>query len=61
MHKIVTAKAVDEATREVRRLEERLRTAESEKTVIENARKHLEDEMRRMKLLAFSFSFNFSC
>uniref|UniRef100_A0A0M3IP27 Myosin_tail_1 domain-containing protein n=1 Tax=Ascaris lumbricoides TaxID=6252 RepID=A0A0M3IP27_ASCLU len=44
------AKAVDEATREVRRLEERLRTAESEKTVVENARKHLEDEMRRMKL-----------
>ncbi|VDK28041.1 unnamed protein product, partial [Anisakis simplex] len=32
-------------------MEERLRTADSDKTVSENARKQLEDEIRRMKIL----------
>uniref|UniRef100_A0A914R882 PUMA/OVT1 coiled-coil region domain-containing protein n=1 Tax=Parascaris equorum TaxID=6256 RepID=A0A914R882_PAREQ len=37
--------AVDDAAREIRRLEERLRAAESERTLAENARKHLEEEI----------------
>lgn len=41
---------MDDAAREVRRLEERVRAAESERTVAENARKHLEEEIRRLKL-----------
>uniref|UniRef100_A0A9J2PWJ3 Uncharacterized protein n=1 Tax=Ascaris lumbricoides TaxID=6252 RepID=A0A9J2PWJ3_ASCLU len=47
----VQLKAVDDAAREVRRLEERVRAAESERTVAENARKHLEEEIRRLKLV----------
>uniref|UniRef100_F1KSI0 Major antigen n=1 Tax=Ascaris suum TaxID=6253 RepID=F1KSI0_ASCSU len=44
-------KTLDEANREIKRLEERLYTTESEKTVSETARKHLEDEIRRLKSL----------
>ncbi|VDM49427.1 unnamed protein product [Toxocara canis] len=47
----IQLKAVDDATREIRRLEDRLHTAESERTVAENARKHLEEEIRRLKLV----------
>ncbi|VDM48218.1 unnamed protein product [Toxocara canis] len=43
-------KALDDANREVKRLEERLSNAESEKNVSETARKHLEDEIRRLKI-----------
>ncbi|KHN82364.1 Spindle- and centromere-associated protein [Toxocara canis] len=47
----IQQKAVDDATREVRRLEDRLHAADSEKTVAENARVRLEEEIRRLKLM----------
>lgn len=42
-------KAVEDANRDIRQLEERLKSAEQEKAAVESVRRHLEDEIRRMK------------
>ncbi|VDK23377.1 unnamed protein product [Anisakis simplex] len=42
--------AVDELNREAKRLEDRLRASESDRVTAETARRHLEDEIRRLKL-----------
>ncbi|VDM41511.1 unnamed protein product [Toxocara canis] len=44
-------RAVDDAHRELRRMEDRLRIVESEKIVAENARRQFEEEIRRLKML----------
>lgn len=44
------AKSVEDATREIRRLEERLRASEVEKNVAESSRKKLEEEIRRLRV-----------
>uniref|UniRef100_F1KQ82 227 kDa spindle-and centromere-associated protein n=2 Tax=Ascaris TaxID=6251 RepID=F1KQ82_ASCSU len=43
-------RAVDDANRELRRVEDRLHIMESEKIVVENARQQLEEEVRRLIL-----------
>ncbi|VDM37924.1 unnamed protein product [Toxocara canis] len=44
-------KALDDANRELKRLEDRLRKTDNEKTVSENARRKLEEEVRKLKLI----------
>ena len=39
---------IDDFERQVRRLEDKLRAAEGEKIATENAKKYLEDEIRRL-------------
>ncbi|KHN85367.1 Major antigen [Toxocara canis] len=46
----VQIKAVEIANREIKRLEDRLRAIEVEKAVADGARKHVEEEMRNLKL-----------
>lgn len=41
-------KNLDDAERQIRRLEERLRTADLEKAAIEKARKYLEEEIKKL-------------
>nr|O61308.1 RecName: Full=227 kDa spindle- and centromere-associated protein; AltName: Full=PUMA1 [Parascaris univalens]AAC38995.1 PUMA1 [Parascaris univalens] len=46
----IQQRAVDDANRELRRVEDRLHIMESEKIVAENARQQLEEEVRRLTL-----------
>lgn len=51
---------MDDAGRQIRRLEERSRAADLEKAAVEKARKFLEEEMNKMhELVAYFLSFFF--
>lgn len=53
-------KSIEDANRELKRLEERLRASDSEKTITENARRKLEEEVRRLKTFVFPMKKIFS-